>query len=156
VLKSGAPDGQHPFASTYYPGVSDEERADRIYVTAGVPLELHPLWLARIETVALTISVEYEDGTRPAWSTLLFHNPSFPNQAVIGDVAPGVADGAGIVTLPVGFEYDARAKVDCDGRVRIETRESRPIQKLNIRNGHVPAEVKFVIPGPPCTLWFPK
>lgn len=156
VQKRGAPDGRHPFIGTYYPGVDEETDAERIYVQTGVPLELHTLKLQRIETVNLKISVEFEDGTRPAWSNLLFHNPTFPNQGVIGDEAPGIEDGRGEFVLPVGFEYYARAKVDCDAGPRIETRESRPVQTLHIKNGHIPSEVKFVIPGPACALWSPK
>lgn len=156
VQKSGAPDGRHPFAGTYYPGVDEEVHADHIYVVTGTPLELHPLRLRKIETVTLKINVEFEDGTRPAWSNLLFHNPSFPNQGVIGDEAPGIEDGRGEFVLPVGFDYYARAKVDCDAGERIETRESRPVQRLRVRNGHAPSELKFVIPGPTCALWSPN
>lgn len=156
VQKSGAPDGSHPFMGTFYPGVDEERRADHIYIQTGTPLELHPLRLQRIDTVTLKVTVAFEDGTRPGWSNLLFHNPSFPGQAVIGNEAPGVEDGDGEFVVPVGFEYYARAKVDCNAGGRIETRESRPIQKLQIRNGSIPSELKFVIPGPPCTLWSPK
>lgn len=156
VLINQAPDGRHPFVGSYYPGVHDEGHADRVYVATGSRLDLQTLRLQRIETVTLKIDVEFEDGIRPAWSNLLFHNPSFPHQGVIGDVAPGIKNGTGEIVLPVGFEYYARAKVDCNAGQRIESRESRPIQTLRIGNGHTPSELKFVIPGPSCPLWSPK
>jgi hypothetical protein len=156
VQKRGAPSERNPFAGVYYPGVDDEANADQIYVATGTLLELHPVRLQRIETVTLKIIVEFEDGTRPAWSNLLFYNPSFPDQGVIGDEAPGISDGQGEFVIPVGFEYYARAKVDCDAGSRIETRESRPVQQLQISKQHFPSEVTFVIAGPPCTLWSPK
>jgi hypothetical protein len=155
VQKRAAPDGQHPFGGTYYPGVDAEEQADHVYVATGTSLELHPLRLRRIETVTLRIEVEFEDGTRPLWSNLLFNNLTFPDQAVIGDVAPGVENGKGEMILPVGFDYDARAKVDCAGSDRIETRESRPIQRIHIENSDFPEELRFTIPGQPCPLWSP-
>jgi hypothetical protein len=156
VQERGAPDGRHPFAGTYYPGVDAEAQADHVYVVTGTKVQLHPLRLRRIDTVSVRIEVEFEDGTRPTWSNLLFHNLSFPNQAVIGDEAPGVENGKGELTLPVGFDYYAQAKVDCDGRDRIETRESPPVQRVHIENNNFPEELRFIIPGPPCPLWSPK
>jgi hypothetical protein len=58
--------------------------------------------------------------------------------------------------IPVGFGYDARAKVDCDAGTRIETRESRPIQRLKVQDGSTLKELSFIIPGPACKLWSPK
>jgi hypothetical protein len=153
VQESGAPDGQHPFAGTYYPGVDAESDADHVYIAATSAIELHPLRLRRIETTVLKIEVEFEDGTRPTWSNLLFHNLDFPNQAVIGNEAPGVEDGKGEFTLPMGFDYYASAKVDCDGAASIESRES---PRLHVRNGNFPDELIFIIPGTPCPLWSPK
>lgn len=155
VQKRGAPDGQHPFAGTYYPGVDAEMDADRIDVVTSSTSELHPLKLRRIDTVALKISVEFADGSRPTWSNLLFHNVSFPDQAVISDEAPGIENGQGEITLPVGFDYYAQAKVDCAGGERIETRESRPVHRLHIAENDI-EEIRFIIPGPPCQLWSPK
>jgi len=152
----GAPDGRHPFAGTYYPGVDAESDADRIYVVTGSALELHPVRLMRVATVTLQVNVEFDDGTRPNWSNLLFHNLSFTRQAVIGDEAPGVENGKGEFTLPLGYDYYARAKVDCGGGPRIETRESRPVQRLHVVNGSLPDELTFIIPGSPCPLWSPK
>ncbi|MGO9212068.1 MAG: carboxypeptidase-like regulatory domain-containing protein [Terriglobales bacterium] len=156
VQKRGAPDGRHPFAGAYYPGVDDESSADRVLVIASSPTELHPIRLRRVETVTLKINVAFEDGSHPAWSNLLFHNSSFPHSGIIGNEAPGVENGQGQITLPKGFEYYARAKVDCNDGPRIETRESRPIQRIMIEDGSTPEELTFVIPGPPCQLWSPK
>jgi len=156
VQERGAPDGRHPFAGTYYPGVDAEAQADHVYAVTATKVQLHPLRLRRIDTVTVRIEVEFEDGTRPTWSNLLFHNLSFPNQAVIGDEAPGVENGKGELTLPVGFDYYAQAKVDCDGRDRIETRESPPVQRVHIETNNFPEELRFIIPGPPCLPWSPK
>lgn len=156
VQKRSAPDGRHPFAGTYYPGVDAEVQANHVYVATGTNVELHPLRLRRLETVTLRIEVEFEGGTRPGWSNLLFHNLSFPEQAVIGDEAPGVENGKGEITLPAGFDYYAQAKVDCAGSDRIKTRESQPVKKVHIENSNFPEELRFIIPGPPCSLWSPK
>ena len=156
VQKRSAPDGRHPFVGTYYPGVDHELSADRILVVASSPTDLHTLRLQRIDTVTLKVTVIFEDGSRPAWSNLLFHNLSFPDQAVIGDEAPGVENGLGEFTIPKGFEYYAQAKVDCDAGPRIETRESRPVQRIRIEDGLTPDEITFLIPGSACRLWSPK
>ena len=156
MQKRGAPDGHHSFVGTYYPGVDAKIDADRINVVASSTSELHPLQLRRIDTVALKISVEFANGSRPTWSNLLFHNVSFPDQAVIGDEAPGIENGQGELILPVGFDYYAQAKVDCDGGEHIETHESRPVQHLHVAQSDVAEEIRFIIPGAPCPLWSPK
>lgn len=96
------------------------------------------------------------NGTPAERSNLLFHNLSYPNSAVIGDVAPFVSRGRGQIILPRGFEYYARAKVDCDAGTQIETRESRPVQRIRIDETLVPRELTFIIPGPPCIFWIPR
>jgi len=73
-----------------------------------------------LEALAIQVEVMWPDGTHPEWSNLLFHNNNYPGQAVIGDVAPGVVNGQGQFTLPVGFEYDARAAVNCDAGTKTE------------------------------------
>jgi len=156
VMKHVAPDGRHPFAGLYYPDTQDEARASRLLVTREVPVELPSIRLPRIETVTLRVRVTFEDGGIPDWSNLLFHNPSFPDQGVIGNEAPGVEHGQGEITLPKGFEYYARAAVDCDSGLKIETRESMPVQQLKIKDGYIPRELLFTIPGPACKLWYPK
>lgn len=155
VQMRGAPDGRHPFAGVYYPGVDAEADADRVYVVTGTSLELYPVQLRRLDVVTLKVNVEFEDGSRPNRSNLLFHNLSFPQQAVIGDEAPDIQNGKGEFTLPVGFDYYASAAVDCSGGSRIETRESRPRQRLHVVNDNLPNELTFIIPGSPCTLWSP-
>jgi hypothetical protein len=64
-----------------------------------------------------------------------------------------IDNGTGKFTLPKGFEYDAVAAVECDAGKVIESRESRPNQRINVADGVFPAEMTFVIPGPRCTLW---
>jgi len=63
--------------------------------------------LHRLETASIVVNVMFEDGVRPASSNLLFHNPQFPVQAVIGDVAPEIENGRGSFVVPVGFQYVA-------------------------------------------------
>lgn len=66
-------------------------------------------------------------------------------------------NGMGEFTLPAGFEYLARASVECDGERTIETRESRPVQEIAVGAVGVPRELTFTIPGPPPRkLWRPK
>jgi hypothetical protein len=47
----------------------------------------------------------------------------------------------------------AMASVEYDAGKVIESRESRPNQRINVADGLFPAEMTFVIPGPRCTLW---
>ena len=156
VLKHGAPDARHPFAGLYYPGADNETGASRILVTAASSMEVPTIRLRRLETVTLKVSVAFEDGIKPAWSNLLFHNISYPDQAIIGDEAPGIENGHGEFTLPKGFEYYASAKVDCDAGPQIDTRESRPMQRIKIEDEYTPEKLVFTIPGPACKLWSPK
>jgi hypothetical protein len=51
-----------------------------------------------------------------------------------------------------GFEYDAVASVECDAGKVIESRESRPDQRIKVADGLTPVEMTFVIPGPCCPL----
>jgi hypothetical protein len=152
----GAPDSVQPFATAYFPGVDEQVAASRISVTASTSTSLNPLQLHRIEVVTIKVKVEWPDGTRPERSNLSFQNISYPHQAVIGDNAPQVDDGIGQFTLPKGFDYDALADVQCDAGKIIESRESRPVQRITVRDGFTPTELTFVIPGPPCKLWQPK
>jgi hypothetical protein len=155
VHKNDAPDEVRPFMMAYYPGVGDETKADRVFVTTSARTELHPLRLTRVETVAISVHVIWNDGTPVERGNLLFHNLSYPDQAVIGDVAPQIDAGRGQITLPTGFEYHARAVVNCDSGTQIESRESTPVQQIKVEHGSIPRELTFVIPGTPCVLWSP-
>jgi hypothetical protein len=104
----------------------------------------------------IKIEVVWPDGTRPERSNLLFHNLSYPSQAVIGDVAPQVSDGRGEFTLPEGFDYQAKAVIHCDAGEKIESRESNPAQQISVGRGTTPTALTFTIPGPPCKLWIPN
>lgn len=118
------------------------------------------LFLKSINAPAFVLATPFyllpHDGTRPSRSNLLFHNRSYPGQAVIGDEAPQVDNGVGEFTLPAGFEYLAQASVQCDGERTIETRESRPVQEIAIQQGMASRGITFTIPGPRCSLWEPK
>jgi hypothetical protein len=156
VHKDDAPDEAHPFATAYYPGTADDGKADRIFVAGLARTELHPLRLRRIETVTINVHVIWDDGTPVERSNLLFHNLSYPDQAVIGDVGLGIEAGRGQFTIPKGFEYYARAVVQCGSGPKIESRESRPVQQIKIGYGSFPQELTFVIPGSPCVFWTPS
>jgi len=153
VHKDDAPDEAHPFATAYYPGTADDGTAEHIFVAGSARIELHPLRLRRIETVKIDVHVIWDDGTSVERSNLLFHNLNYPDQAVIGDVAPEIDAGRGQFTIPKGFEYYARAVVHCDSGAQIESRESRPVQQIKIGYGSFQQELTFVIPGPPCVFW---
>lgn len=151
-----APDREHPYGLHFYGGGEDERLAERISVVADQLVELQPVTLGQLKTAQIPVEVAFADGLRPAWSNLLFSNSRYPHQAVIGDVAPGIENGKGEMVLPLGFEYYARAKVDCDAGSTIETRESRPIQVVDLsRNSNIPPKLSFVIPGTACKLWSP-
>ena len=45
------------------------------------------------------------------------------------------------------------ASVECDAGKVIESRESRPDQRIKVADGLTPAEMTFIIPGPRCPLW---
>ena len=151
-----APDEHYPFATVFYPSGASEDHAEQVMIKARLETKMTELRLRRLPLATIKVDVNWPDGTRPKWSNLLFHNLSYPSQGVIGDTAPGVEDGSGEFTLPEGFEYYARAKVDCDAGSKIETRESRPVQEIKFGNGNTPRRLIFTIPGPPCKLWSPK
>src|SRR5689334_20679514 len=152
----GAPDARQAFATTFYPGVEAEDRAMRVSVAPNSPTLLNQLRLRSLRLATVKVRVQWADGTRSESSNLDFHNRSYPGQAVIGDEAPQIDDGIGEFTLPAGFEYLARASVQCEGERAIDTPESQPVQEISIKAGGTTRELTFTIPGPPCRLWAPK
>jgi cytochrome c-type biogenesis protein CcmH/NrfF len=121
-----APDARQPFATTFYPGVEVESNAQRVSVRQNSPTMLAQLKLRSLPLENVRVDVLWSDGTRPRTSSLLFHNPKYPDQAVIGDEALSVVDGAGEFAIPAGFSYLARASLQRDAGAVIETRESGP------------------------------
>jgi hypothetical protein len=148
-----APDARRPFTTTFYPGVEAEGDAVPVSAVRNSPTILQPLRLRSLTLATIEIEVIWPDGTRPERSNLLFHNVSYPDQAVIGDEAPQIDKGSGEFILPKGFSYLARASVQCDAGQTIETRESRPVQRIDVGQGVTPTKLKFVISGPTCKLW---
>jgi hypothetical protein len=146
----GAPDAEHPFATAYYPAAENESGAVPVRVARSSPLRLSPLRLHKLEVVTIKIDVLWPDGTRPERSNIYFKNILYPRH---GGTAPQIDNGAGEITVPKGFEYDAVASVECDAGKVIESRESRPDRRIKVADGFTPAEMTFVIPGPPCAIW---
>jgi hypothetical protein len=147
---SGAPDAERPFATAYYPASEDESGAVPLKVARSSPLRLSSLRLRKLDVVTIKINVLWPDGTRPERSNIYFKNILYPRH---GGTAPQIDNGAGEFRLPKGFEYDAVASVECDAGKVIESRESRPDQRIKVADGFTPAVMTFVIPGPPCVLW---
>jgi hypothetical protein len=154
IHKRSAPAAAIPFIGVYYPNVDNESLAARINVS-GVT-QLAAVTLHRVATTTVPVNIVFEDGARPVRSNILFHNPQFPKQAVIGDVAPAIREGRGSFDAPVGYEYIAQAKVDCDAGSVIETRESRPAQHVRIFDQQPVPPLTFVLPGGKCRLWEPR
>jgi len=152
----GAPDGKSPYARTFYPGVESERVAERIAAIPRAPKVLNQLRLRRLRSATINIEVRWKDGSRPQRSYLDFHNMSYPNQAVIGNVAHGVDNGIGEIMVPEDFVYDAQATVSCNAGNTVETRASQPIRRIAVASGTTPRRLVFVIPGPRCELWPPK
>jgi hypothetical protein len=151
----GAPTGDRPFFPIYYPGTDREQFSEPVRVRGSMQIEVRPLRLRRMPVAKIKAHVRWKDGTTMDWSNLLFHNPSFPHQAVIGDESIGVRNGNAEVTLPMGFDYYARAVTQCDAGARIDSRESQPVQQIRIDAEHIPAELTFVIQTEPCKPWIP-
>jgi hypothetical protein len=150
-----APTGKRPFAATYYPGTDLEKASEPIRVQGNAEIELRPLRLRRLPTHTIKIHVRWQNGTPVERSNLLFYNPSFPHDGVIGGEAPGIEDGEGEFIVPTGFEYYARAAATCDTGAQIKSEESRPVQRIGINGADIPQELTFVIPSEPCKLWNP-
>lgn len=146
----GAPDAERPFATAYYPAPENESEAVPVRVSRSLPLRLSPLRLRKLEVATTKINVLWEDGTRAERSNIYFKNILYP---LYGGTAPQIDNGTGEFALPKGFEYDAVASVQCDAGKVIESRESKPDQRIKVADGFTPAEMTFVIPGPRCTLW---
>jgi len=146
----GAPDAERPFATAYYPAAVNESGAVPVRVSRSSLLHLSPLRLHKLEVVTMKINVVWPDGTRPERSNIYFKNALYPRH---GGTAPQIDNGAGEITLPEGFEYDAVASVECDAGKVIESRESRSDQRIKVADGFTPKEMTFVIPGSPCAIW---
>jgi hypothetical protein len=146
----GAPDAEHPFATAYYPAAENESEAALVKIVRSSPLRLSALRLRKLEVVTIKINVLWADGTRPERSNIYFKNILYPRH---GGTAPQIDNGTGEFILPKGFEYDAVASVECDAGKVIESRESRPDQRIKVADGLTPVEMTFVIPGPRCPLW---
>ena len=151
----GAPNAREPFATAFYPGADGETEAEAVAVGANLRAMLKEFRLRSLPLTTIKIQISWPDGTRPERSNLAFHNLSYPSQAVIGDVAPQVDNGTGEFTVPEGFDYEARATVQCDGGNRIESRES-PVQQIRVGGSVTPKNLTFTIPGPTCKLWLSK
>jgi hypothetical protein len=139
---------------TFYPGTSKEINAAKIIVGPMSHIHLRPMNVPKVQTVPIKISVSWADGSLPISSDLLFHNMSY-SQAVIGDVSHDVFKGEGEFILPLGYEYQATALVQCDAGDKIINRESNMIP-IDTRSGSYPSELKFILPGPTCRLWMPQ
>jgi hypothetical protein len=150
-----APDGEHPFATAYYPGVDAQADAQKIYVAPDDRVSLQWMRLRTIETLKVAISVRWQDGQTVERGNLLFGNSSYPYSAPVGGYAPEFENGEGSILLPTGFEYLARAKVDCDAGTTIKTIESRPIQRLQLDGNYLAEGLTFIIPSAKCKLWTP-
>jgi hypothetical protein len=146
----GAPDAERPFATAYYPAAGKESDALSVTVARSSPLYLPSLRLRKLDLATIKINVLWSDGTRPERSNVYFKNVFYPRDGVI---ASQIDNGEGAFTLPKGFEYDAAASVDCDAGKTIESRESRPDQRIKVADGFTPSEMTLVIPGPRCFLW---
>ena len=151
-----APDGKLPFQTAYYPGTSQQAEAQKVYVAENDHVSLQWIRLQGIETIAIPISLRWRDGEKVERGNLLFNNLSYPDSAPVGGFAPQIDNGEGTITLPLGFQYRARAKVDCDTGSKIETIESRPVQTFLVNENQHPEKLVFVIPSLKCELWRPR
>jgi len=150
-----APTGVRPFFPVYYPGTDREQFSEPVRVQGSMQIELRPLRLRRMPVAKIKAHVRWKDGTTMDWSNLLFYNPSFPRQGVIGNESIGVAHGNADIALPIGFDYYARAVTQCDAGDKIDSRESRPVQQIRIDERHLPRELTFIIQTEPCKPWIP-
>ncbi len=148
----GAPTAELPFATVYYPAAESESGAVPIKVARSSPLHLPPLRLRKLDLATIKINVVWSDGTRPKRSNIFFQNVLYERA---GGILPQIDNGVGEFTLPKSFEYDASASVDCHTGNAHERRESLPYQRIKVADGSTPAEMTFVIQGPPCLLWDP-
>jgi hypothetical protein len=153
VHHTEAPVERRPFATVYYPGVETEEAAEVIVVGPNARAILKPLQVRSLPLATIQIEVMWPDGSRPERSNLLFHNVSFPHQAMIGDESPQIDYGVGEFTAPVGFDYEASADVECDPRI---LSSSSPVQRLHVGGPATPHKLVFTLAGAPCLLWTPR
>jgi hypothetical protein len=150
-----APDARHPFPTTFYPGVEAEGSAERVSVRQSSPLLLPQFRLRRLQLQKVKVDVLFADGSKPESSSLLLHNPKYPDQAVIGDESLAVPAGFGEFEVPAGFSYLARVAVQCESGSKIVTRESKPVQEIKVERD-TPIHLVLTIPGASCQLWRPK
>lgn len=147
-----APDAEHPYATVYYPRASDEASAEVVKIKAAEGTYLSSLETRTLETTRMRIRVAWQDGMPPKRSNIYARNTLYENSAV---TAPQIDDGDGEIVLPVGFEYEMFASVECELGAKLESRESKPYRIIKAERGGVPSELFFEIPGTKCTLWKP-
>jgi hypothetical protein len=147
---SAGPDEERPFATMYYRGAEDEAGAEAVITSQSSATNLSALRTRRLEVTTINVSVAWDDGTRPERSNIVVRNTRY-----FGLLANShqVDNGSGKVALPMGFEYEANASVQCDGGKVIEQRESKPYQQIRVADGFTPKVLTFVLPGPACVLW---
>lgn len=156
VQVNAAPDPERPVIGQFYPGRAARNEAEAISVKDAGELSLPPFYLKRIPTVEITAYIRFGDGTVPKYSHVLLHNPKFPRHATIGDTAVSVVNGQAMLVLPVGFEYWVTGKVDCLAGHKIESPESRPVEKIRVTETEYPRQLTLTILGSACELWRPN
>jgi len=149
-----APTAEHPFQTSFYPGVEQEVEAARIVVMAQKPIHLNPWHVHRLPVTAIPAQANWLNGTAAEVSSLVVDNLDYPGAIV--ESIPSGRGGKGPILLPVGFNYRARASVVCDDGKKLSFHESRPLLEFTVRPGLTPKTLKFVIPELPCKAWHPK
>ena len=148
------PSTSHPFLTRYYPNSADLKHAETLEITPAQHLTLNLIQLQRLDLVRVPVSVSWSDGKPEPDAYLLFTNIQYPQFGAIGNEALHPSDD-GTVSLPIGFDYDATAQVDCDDGPKINSAYT-PRLTFSLKSASVQIQpLHFVLPGNPCRVWHP-
>jgi hypothetical protein len=149
------PSTKLPFLPRYYPDSIDPKQAEVLQIAAARHMTMSPIRLRWLGLVKVPVMVSWSGGKPEPDAHLLFFNSQFPESGIIGSESLN-PDADGTVSLPVGFDYEASAQVECDAGPKIES-TSTPRLRLSLKLANPrPEPLHFVLPGNPCRIWHPQ
>jgi hypothetical protein len=155
VQWNAPPSPMLPFLTRYYPDTVDPKQAEILQIPPARHMTMKPMRLPRISLVKVPVSVSWAGGKPEPEAFLLPINTQYPHSGVVGLEALH-PENDGTISLPVGFDYEITAQVDCDGGAKIGNAFTPPVA-LSLKT--VPATIApmhFLLPGEPCRIWHPK
>jgi hypothetical protein len=155
VQWNAPPSTKHPFLTRYYRDATDSNQAETLEITPARHMTMNPIQLQRLGTVRVPVSVSWSDGKPESNASFLFMNIQYPQFGVIGSESL-LPDSDGTVSLPIGFDYQGTAQVNCDDGPKIKSVEAPRLTFSLKLAGAQTKPLRFILPGNPCRIWHPQ